>query len=73
MVVTLGFSQEALAYIEWLRWRTVRLLREPGLWPQVEAVATALLEYQTLDAPALRRIMATAAREQRRSAPPSIV
>src|SRR5215217_6072247 len=37
MVVTLGYAQEALAYVEWLRWRTVRLLHEPGFWPQVEA------------------------------------
>jgi ATP-dependent Zn protease len=72
MVVTLDHAQEALAYVEWLRWRTVRLLREPGIWPQVEAVAAALLEERTLSGPAVARIMETTARRQRRPAPPSM-
>ena len=73
MVVTLGYAQEALAYVEWLRWRTIRLLREPGVWPQVEAVAAALLQERTLGAATLQRIMAAALRSSRRPAPPSTV
>jgi hypothetical protein len=73
MLVTLGHTQEALAYVEWLRWRTVRLLHEPGLWPQVEAVAGALLDVGALSGSAVRRIMAAAARRQRWAAPPSSV
>jgi hypothetical protein len=73
MVVTLGHAQEALAYVEWLRWRTVRLLREPGFWPQVETVAAALVEHRTLSGPAVHRIMAATARQDRRSVPPSPV
>jgi hypothetical protein len=73
MVVTLGHTQEALAYVEWLRWRTVRLLHEPGFWPQVEAVAAALLEHRTLTGAAVDRIVAAAGRASRRAAPPSTV
>jgi hypothetical protein len=71
MVVTLGHTQEALAYVEWLRWRTVRLLHEPGFWPQVEAVAAALLEHGTLSGAVVPRIMAAAARTSGRASPPS--
>jgi hypothetical protein len=62
MVVTLGFAQEALAYVEWLRWRTVRFLHEPGRWSQVEAVAAALLERRSLAAPDVGRAMSAAGR-----------
>jgi hypothetical protein len=33
-----------VAYVEWLRCRTVSLLRSPLVWAQVEVLATALLE-----------------------------
>ena len=62
MVVTAGFAQEALAYVEWLRWRTVRFLQEPALWSQVEAVATALVERRSLAAADVRQAMSAAGR-----------
>jgi ATP-dependent Zn protease len=41
-----GSEEEAEAYIEWLRLRTLGILRV--MWGEIEAVATALLERETL-------------------------
>jgi hypothetical protein len=60
--LTVGDMDEAAAYVEWLRFRTIRLMREPNFWPQVQAVADALVKHRSLSGVLVRHIMATAAR-----------
>lgn len=54
---------EAAAYLEWLWHRTFNLIRRPGFWPAVEALAAELVRVRTLDYRRARRVI-----EQARSA-----
>ncbi|MBA2625825.1 MAG: hypothetical protein H0U89_09495 [Acidimicrobiia bacterium] len=63
LYITQGDTEEAGAYLEWLRFRTLRLMREPLLWPQVEGVAAALRERRELGGIGVRRTMAEVTRK----------
>lgn len=54
-------SGEAWAYLEWLRQRTLSLMRTPGFWPAVEALADEILEHATLDYRRARQVIDRAA------------
>ena len=62
MVLTLaeavsGGDDEASAYLDWLRERTLSLMRQPDFWPSVEVVAEALLERERLNGREVRGIV----------------
>lgn len=52
-----GTREEAGAYLEWLRQRTLSLLSDPAVWLAVEALTAALIERETLSAAAVRKII----------------
>jgi hypothetical protein len=54
--VTFG-PDEAAAYLAWLRERTRGLIEQPTFWRATCALASALLERETLDGGACRRII----------------
>jgi hypothetical protein len=60
-----GGESEAGAYMGWLTERTQNLMRTPGFWPAVEAVAGALIERETLSALAARAVIEEALAEFR--------
>jgi hypothetical protein len=64
-----GDDDEGAAYLEWLHRRTLNLMRDPFYWPGVEALASALLERDTLSYRAVRRLWAEALDKTRRKLP----
>jgi len=52
-----GGDEEGAAYIEWLRQRTLNLMRDPRFWPCVEAVAGRVLEMERLSGPCVAAVI----------------
>ncbi|MDP9343009.1 MAG: hypothetical protein M3Q23_13165 [Actinomycetota bacterium] len=58
-------DEEAGAYVEWLRQRTINLTSRPDFWPAVEAIAGALVKETTASGPRARKVIEGALEEWR--------
>ncbi len=52
-----GSDDEGASYLEWLERRTLNLMRHPGFWPAVTAVAHALCDRGALSGQAVREVI----------------
>jgi hypothetical protein len=52
-----GSDEEGAAYLAWLEKRTLNLMRAPGFWPAVEALAEALVVRRSLSARAAKVVI----------------